>query len=73
MSAIAAGWDHKQISRFPRLVDQSPEGQRLLRIAQRAYETHYQTASRWEELNPEIRDYWLQIAAAVLAAREQEP
>lgn len=72
MSAIAASWDMKQISRYPRLVDQSTEGQRLLRIAKTAYETHYQTASRWDELNPEIRDYWLQIAAAVLVANEQE-
>jgi hypothetical protein len=38
-----------------------------LAVAQRAFETH-QPKSNWDELNPEMRNWWCEIADTILRA-----
>jgi len=64
-------WDHKDIARYPRLTDASPEATRIREVAKEAYERHYHRAGNWEELNPQVRDHLIQITTAVMAVLQE--
>lgn len=64
-------WDAQQIARYPRLTDSSPEAEHVRLVAKTAYEEKYQRAVKWDELNPQVRDHWVEITAAVMATLQE--
>jgi hypothetical protein len=61
-------WDKGSIARFPRLTDNSNEAINIRALACRAYENHWHRVGKWDDLNPEVRDHWCAITAAILMA-----
>jgi len=62
-------WNSQSIARFPRLTDNSDNALAVRALACRAYENNYQRMGKWDDLNPEVRNYWCEITAAILAAQ----
>jgi hypothetical protein len=61
-------WDSNIVSRYRTLTDNSENSINVRALACRAFENHYQKSMLWEDLNPQVRDHWCQITAAILAA-----
>lgn len=64
-------WDAGSIAKFPRLTDNSENAVTIRALACKAYENHYQFIGTWDDLNPQVRDHWCAITAAILAAQSE--
>jgi len=64
-------WDNQAVGRYPRLTDDSPESVRVRSVAKAAFENHYQGEKKWDDINPQVRDHWVSITAAVMAAIQE--
>lgn len=53
------------------MTDSSPEAEHVRLVAKTAYEEKYQRAVKWDELNPQVRDHWVEITAAVMATLQE--
>jgi hypothetical protein len=67
----AMTWNHGDIGKYRSLTDNSDEAINIRALACRAYENHYQRAGDWEDLNPQVRDHWCAITAAIVAALQE--
>ena len=45
-----------------------PLSQRATALAKKAYESFYQSENKWDDLNPMVREQWIEITVAVLRA-----
>jgi acyl-CoA reductase-like NAD-dependent aldehyde dehydrogenase len=66
----ALGWDKQMESRYPLLSDVSTEGTIRAKIARAAFR-QYDPNREWDQLNPQVREDWLQKIKAVMDALKQ--
>lgn len=65
-----AEWDPATTARYKRLQAKSGLGAEALELAIKAYEQYHQGEHHWGDLNPMMRDFWVQIVEATLRVQQ---